>query len=72
MEGRTDGTVSQHRVRRNILLEYSQGRADMYIFRHTDMLKAFDDTLMSKSMYIRNKNMIITASRGRRVKVSIH
>lgn len=36
------------------------------------MLKAFDDTLMSKSMYIREKNMIITASRGRKVKVSLH
>jgi len=41
----------------------------MYIFYHVDMLKAFDDVLMSKSMYIRDKNMIITASRGRRVKV---
>lgn len=34
------------------------------------MLKAFDDTKMSKSKYIRAKNMIITASRGRKVKVN--
>lgn len=33
------------------------------------MLKAFDDINMSKSMYIKSKNMIITASRGRRIKV---
>lgn len=43
----------------------------MYFLWHLDMLKAFDDTLMSKSMYIRSKNMIITASRGRRVKVIV-
>jgi hypothetical protein len=33
------------------------------------MLKAFDDIPLSKSKYIKEKNMIITASRGRRVKV---
>lgn len=34
------------------------------------MLKAFDDIQLSKSMYVKPKNMIITASRGRRIKVS--
>jgi hypothetical protein len=35
------------------------------------MLKAFDDINMSKSKYIKDKNLIITASRGRRVKVAL-
>lgn len=33
------------------------------------MLKAFDQTNLSKSRYIKQKNMIITASRGRKIKV---
>lgn len=36
---------------------------------YVDMLKAFDNIELSKSMYIKHKNMIITASRGRRIKV---
>lgn len=43
----------------------------MYNVFYLDMLKAFDDMEMSKSMYIKNKNMIITASRGRKTKVII-
>lgn len=34
------------------------------------MLKAFEDRQLSKSMYLSDKRMIITASRGRAVKVS--
>jgi len=34
------------------------------------MLKAFEDIDMSKCMYIKEKNLIITASRGRKVKVT--
>jgi hypothetical protein len=43
----------------------------MYLSIHVDMLKAFDDIKMSKSLYLKEKHMIITASRGRRVKVHI-
>lgn len=71
MEGITDVTARQYWIRRDIFLEHATGRTDMYFLWHLDMLKAFDDTLMSKSMYIRSKNMIITASRGRRVKVIV-
>lgn len=35
------------------------------------MLKVYDDIKLSKCMYIRDKNMIITASRGRKVKVTM-
>ena len=33
------------------------------------MLKAYDDSQMSKTRIVREKYMIITASRGRKVKV---
>lgn len=35
------------------------------------MLKAYDDSEMSKTRLVREKNMIITASRGRKVKVHL-
>lgn len=50
-------------------MEYGEGRTSMYLLIDIDMLKAYDDCEMSKSMYIKNKNMIITASRGRKIKV---
>ena len=59
-----------HGVRGDLLLEYCQRRAYLYFWPHLVMLKAFDDITMSKCMYIKEKNLIVTASRGRRVKVS--
>lgn len=50
-------------------MEYGEGRTSMYFFIDIDMLKAYDDSEMSKSMYIKSKSMIITASRGRKIKV---
>ena len=41
----------------------------MYSFDKLDMLKAFEGMQMSKCMHIKDKNMIITAGRGRRIKV---
>ena len=41
----------------------------MYSFIDIDMLKVFQDIDLSKTMYIKDKNMIVTASRGRRIKV---
>jgi hypothetical protein len=36
---------------------------------YIDMLKVFEEINLSKTMYIKDKNMIITASRGRKIKV---
>jgi hypothetical protein len=44
----------------------------MYVFYNLVMLKAFDNMEMSKCMYIKQKNLIITASRGRRTKVKLY
>lgn len=33
------------------------------------MLKVFDEIMLLKSQYLKDKNIIITASRGRKIKV---
>lgn len=71
MAKREDGAVSEHIIRINLLLEHSKRRTSLYPSKHLDMLKAYDDIEMSKTMYIKNKNMFITASRGRRIKVTL-
>lgn len=35
------------------------------------MLKVFDEIKLLKSLYLKDKNIIITASRGRKIKVKI-
>ena len=55
----------------NILLEYCQRIAYMYIFTYLVMLKAFDTMGMSKCKYVKSNNTIVTASRGRLVKVKL-
>ena len=59
-----------HAVRGNILLEYCQRIAYLYIFTYLVMLKAFDSIDMSKCKYVKSNNTIVTASRGRLVKVT--
>jgi hypothetical protein len=71
MAEREDGTAGEHIIWINFLLEYSKRRTSLYAFDHLDMLKAYDDIEMSKTMYIKSKSMFITASRGRRIKVRI-
>lgn len=71
MAERENGTLGEHIIRLNLLLEYSKRRTSLYTSNHLDMLKAYDDIEMSKTMYIKSKNMFITASRGRRIKVNI-
>lgn len=71
MAEREDGTLSKHIIWINLLLEHSKRRTSLYSSNYLDMLKAFDDIEMSKTMYIKSKSMFITASRGRRIKVTI-
>ena len=43
----------------------------MYFFSYLVMLKAFDQMEMSKCKHVKKNNVIVTASRGRAVKVVI-
>lgn len=71
MAEREDGAIGEHIIGINLLLEHRKRRTSLYPSIYLDMLKAYDDIEMSKTMYIKNKSMFITASRGRRIKVAI-
>ena len=54
--------------------KYSSGilsRENIYVsfYLIVDMLKVFETSGLSKTVHIKNKNMLVTASRGRIVKV---